>query len=90
MLNITSHRKYKFGDYLGFMRIALSPPPSSSRHSHLLQKVSSTLVPQQSPPSKSHPSILLSSSQYPSPFHEGSAQPAKEGIIRYCFFSFAS
>ena len=48
---------------------------SSSRHWHKVQRSVSTSSPQQSPPSKSHPPWLFSSSHTPSPFQSRLKHP---------------
>ena len=57
----------------------LHGPHAGSKHSHFLQYLVLTSGPQQSPPSQSHPSLLLLSSHHLSPFQLGFAQPAGGG-----------
>ena len=52
------------------------------RHWHTWQYCVFIFDPQQSPLSKPHCTILLTSSQYPSPTHEGLGQP-KISCVRY-------
>ena len=52
---------------------------SSSRHWHKVQRSVSTSSPQQSPPSKSHPPWLFSSSHTPSPFQSRLKHPKIQG-----------
>ena len=53
------------------------PPP---KHWHTWQNCVFMFEPQQSPLSKPHCTILLTSSQYPSPLHTGFGQPTMNFI----------